>query len=156
MQWLPLARPALHPARSAPALLAAALLAACAGGILPRAGTASDARPAGGDGPSPDAWRPMPCPTCRHAGISVETRRSVSATGGAGEHAFARLRNHNSHAVALVASFVPDYVANSEGVVPIEYWPLQLGAAGTADAERVVMLRRPWARQAAVHDVERF
>lgn len=164
MQWLPLASPTPRPRRRGPprrlprrsaALVAAALLAACAGASVPRAGGARSAR-AAGDTLPPGAWRAMPCPTCRRAGITVETRRSVSAAGGAGEHAFARLRNHNPHAVALVASFVPDYVANSEGIVPAEHWPLQLGAAGSGGAERVVMLRRPWAREAAVHDVERF
>jgi hypothetical protein len=98
----------------------------------------------------------MPCATCAPARVAVEARRSISASGRAGSHLFARVRNLNPHAIALIVSFLPQYNAPSEGDVPAENWPLQLAPAGGEQAERVIMLRRPWAVEAAVHNVERY
>jgi hypothetical protein len=81
---------------------------------------------------------------------------SITAAGRAGQHAFARVRNLNPHAVALVVSFLLAYNARSEGGPPAGIWPIQLGAAGTDKAEQVIMRNRPWAREATVHAVERF
>jgi hypothetical protein len=124
----------------AASLTTAALLAACAAlGVAP-AGAALAASPSPAqraDSLPPAAWRPMPCPTCARSRIAIDTRRSIAPAGRDGAHAFARVRNENPYPVALVASFVPDHSANSEGAVRAEYWTLQLGAAGTgAGGER--------------------
>ena len=140
-------------------LLALTLLTAC----TPRAGGRGSAGVAPllnadalAPATAPGEWRAMPCATCERTRIAVETRRSLGADGRAGQHTFARVRNLNAHAVALVVAFEPDHLADGDGFVPAEYWPLQLAPADSARAETVLMLRRPRPVRAAVHDVERF
>ena len=98
----------------------------------------------------------MSCARCAPALIAIDTRRSVTTAGGAGRYAFARVRNLNPYAVALVVAFVPVYSANGDGHVPAEYWPLRLAPAGSAEAETVLMLRWPNAIEASVQGVERY
>jgi hypothetical protein len=86
----------------------------------------------------------------------VETRHSVAASGRAGAHAFARVRNGNPHPVALAVAFVPRYTQHGDGYAPREVWVLRLGAAGGADSDTVLHLRRSDAVRAAVYDVERY
>jgi hypothetical protein len=135
------------------AAVACAVLAGCRG-----------SRPAAADvGPpraavrlAPQQWRAIPCATCPGARITVETRYSVTASGRAGSHTFARVRNANPHAVALVVAFVPDHTAHGDGYVPSEQWPLRLGASGSPGADTVVHLHLPAVVRATVHDVERY
>lgn len=152
----------------APPLAAAALaISVHAGCTRPAAPVAAAPAPTGApDAPvaravvadtlGPGAWRPLPCASCERARVEIATRRSLRADGRAGRYALARVRNRNAHPVALVASFIPEYLEHGDGHVPAESWTLRLAAADSAGWEAVLTLRHPAPVRAAVRDVERF
>jgi hypothetical protein len=107
--------------------------------------------------PVSQVWTTAACAKCEGAGVEVHLRRSADADGAPGSYLFARLRNLNSHSVALTVEFVPnEYPLTSDVFVRSESRRLTLHPASGDSTGAVLMLDSADIREVVLHAVERY
>jgi len=117
------------------ALMATAVLLAAAPHSLIACATAPLATNA-----DPRAWSVVSCTSCRSAGVTVETRRSVTLEGKAGRYVFARVSNLNSFAVTFTLDLVADLPHTGDPDFQTRQMRVSLPAGGQAAASTTMTL----------------
>ncbi len=103
-------------------------------------------------------WRVLNCDACKAANITVESRRSKSTTGEAGEYLVVRVRNANTHGVVVDLALHEGPQSRDVDGLPTTHQRIQtvLHPSGTAQAEHEVVVWVSSIRQIVVHGVERW
>lgn len=116
-------------------LVATALLLAAAPHSLIACATAPATTTA-----DPRAWSAVSCTSCKSAGVTVETRRSVTLEGKAGRYVFARVSNLNPFPVTFTLELVADLPHTGDPDFQTRQMRVSLPAGGEVAATTTMTL----------------
>ena len=103
----------------------------------------------------PRAWAVVSCTSCKSAGVTVETRRSVTLDGKIGRYVFARVSNLNPFPVTFTLDLVADLPHTGDPDFQTRQIRVSLPAGGPVSASTTFTLDHHDVAVARVSGLER-